>query len=62
VGGELVTLLADQLKSCPHYERLPEGCDALKMGYDPETCGGCGGDPQAGPSCICPVFGESEDA
>jgi hypothetical protein len=57
-----MTLLAEQLKSCPHYERLPEGCDALKAGYDPDTCGGCGGDPQLGPSCICPVFGESEDA
>jgi hypothetical protein len=57
-----MTTPADLLRSCPHYERLPAVCDALKAGFDPETCGGCGGDPRRGPSCICPVYGEGEDA
>jgi hypothetical protein len=57
-----MTAPADLLKACPHYEQVPAGCDALKAGFDPSTCAGCGGDPQRGPSCICPVYGESEDA
>jgi hypothetical protein len=56
-----VTAPVEILKSCPHYEPLPQGCDALEMGYDPETCAGCGGEPRLGPSCICPVFGEVEE-
>lgn len=51
--------LATLLRSCPHYEKLPPGSDALHTGHHPETCGGCGGDPQSGPSCICPVYGET---
>jgi hypothetical protein len=66
-----MSAIAELLKSCPHYERLPAGCDALvhthedrrrgRPAPDPETCGGCGGDTQTGPSCICPVFGEAEE-
>lgn len=51
-------LVSEQLRSCPHYEPLPPGCDALEAGYDPATCVGCGGEPTVGPSPICPVFGE----
>lgn len=53
---------AELLVSCPHYEKLDPQCDAIRCGdYDIETCGGCGGDPRLGPSCICPVFGEKEE-
>jgi hypothetical protein len=62
---------AERLRACPHYEQLPEGCDALvhteidrRLGRpapDPETCGGCGGDTRDGPSCICPVYGEVDE-
>jgi hypothetical protein len=58
-----VTNLADLLKSCPHYEPIGPDAEIVRNAdWPPETCGSCGGDPEDGPSCQCPVFGESEDA
>jgi hypothetical protein len=58
VPGAEPEAAVDESPACPGDDL----CDALKAGFDPETCGGCGGDPETGPSCICPVYGESEDA
>lgn len=51
-----------KLAQCPHYEPAPaDGLAVLKYGCPVGTCLGCGGRPDDGPSCNCPVFGESDE-
>lgn len=50
------------LKSCPHYEPIgPDAEIVQRDGWPAETCGGCGGDPEDGPSGQCPIYGEVEE-
>lgn len=52
---------AVRLRACPHYVTDP-GSEHMADDDHPETCAGCGGDPEVGPSEWCPTSAEYRQA